>query len=57
MMIYSHARSQIVINGRTITGVDPSADSYSLAPVGDAAHLLAHSVKIFGLNRAKQKKT
>ena len=36
MMIYSHARSQIVINGRTITGVDPSADSYSLAPVGDA---------------------
>lgn len=35
-MIYSHNRSQIVINGRTITGCDPSAGSYSLAPLADA---------------------
>ena len=35
-MIYDHSRSQIVINGRTITGCDESADSYSFAPVGDA---------------------
>lgn len=36
MAEYSHKRFIVTINGHVITGWDNSADSYALAPVGDA---------------------
>lgn len=36
MAEYSHKRAIIVINGRTFTGWDNSADSFNMSPVGDA---------------------
>ena len=36
MAEYSHKRFIVTINGRNIDGWDNSADSYSIAPVGDA---------------------